>query len=115
VVVVGYVLIAMRARRPGRAARRRSSGVATGVLLTLPNPAALGAWVAVAAAIWPTITVTPALVLALGVGLGSAVWFVLLARWIAKLPADGRLTRAIPKLAVVFLIAVAAIGIARAL
>lgn len=53
-------------------------GVLTGVGLTLPNPAALGAWIAVAAALVQPSTVA-GLVLAGGVALGSAAWFVTLA------------------------------------
>ncbi len=54
-------------------------GVLTGVGLTLPNPAALGAWIAVAAALAQPSAVA-GLTLAGGVALGSAAWFVALAR-----------------------------------
>ncbi|MGE5184821.1 MAG: LysE family transporter [Acidobacteriota bacterium] len=60
------------------------SGLLVGMMLTLPNPAALTAWVAVAAVVWPSIDTARALVLAGGVGLGSALWFVALARFVSR-------------------------------
>src|SRR5262245_12427958 len=56
--IAGYVAIAWRraAASPGAPASDASSigrGVATGLALTLPNPGALAAWVAVAAALAP--------------------------------------------------------------
>ena len=66
-IVLGYAVLAMR--RPRLApVRRRRLGLVTGLALTLPNPAALGAWIAIAAALWPTIGTLPALVLAASVG-----------------------------------------------
>ena len=70
-------------RRRGRA-REPRHGVVTGFLLTLPNPGALAAWVAVAAVLWPGIAVPDALALAAGVGAGSALWFTALARWVSS-------------------------------
>ena len=58
----------------------RLRAFATGVSLTLPNPAALMAWTAVAAALFPAATTGEAIACALGVGVGSAVWFATLAR-----------------------------------
>jgi arginine exporter protein ArgO len=113
VIVAGYALAAARHRHEPSAPPRRF-GVATGLLLTLPNPAALGAWVAVAAAVWPTIALVPALVLAAGVGLGSALWFALLARVIASLPAEHHVVRWLPRVAIVLLVAIAVVGIVRA-
>ena len=110
-VIITYALIV---RRPRARTTRSTHGIATGLLLTLPNPAALGAWVAVAAVLWPRIALAPALSLALGVGLGSAAWFVMLARVIAKLPADHRVARALPRIATILLVAIAIIGVTRA-
>jgi threonine/homoserine/homoserine lactone efflux protein len=113
-VVVGYALLALRQHQVAEP-RRRRYGVLTGLLLTLPNPAALGAWIAVAAAVWPAIHVVPALVLAACVGAGSALWFALLARWVAALPADHRVVRWLPRIAIVLLVAIAGFGLGRAL
>lgn len=67
-------------------------GITTGFLLTLPNPGALAAWIAVAAVLWPTIEPVDALVLAAGVGAGSALWFTALARWVSSRPGTSRST-----------------------
>jgi len=65
---------------------------------TLPNPAALGAWIAVAAALHPP-SLAAGLVAAAGVGVGSAAWFLVLARLAARGAAPGAprrwLTRAV--------------------
>lgn len=120
VVILVYVALAARSRVPATASadielpRRSASGAVTGLLLTLPNPAALGAWMAVAAAVWPTITAESALVVAAGVTVGSAGWFTLLARWAAALPRDGRLARILPRVALALLAGIAVVGVARA-
>ncbi len=111
VLILGYALFG--ARRIVAAKPRASSGIITGLALTLPNPAPLTAWAAVAASVWPSITPPLAIVLAAGVGIGSALWFTLLARWIAMLPRDGRLASALPKIATVLLVGVALVGVAR--
>jgi threonine/homoserine/homoserine lactone efflux protein len=90
-------------------------GAVTGFLLTLPNPAALGAWVAVAAAAWPGAAVGEAAVIAGGVGVGSALWFTLLARWVSRVRRDHPVLTWIPRIALAALIAIAAIGVVRAL
>ena len=90
-------------------------GAVTGLLLTLPNPAALGAWVAVAAATWPGAALEEVAVIAGGVGAGSALWFTLLARWISRVRRDHPVVTWIPRIALVALIAIAAIGVVRAL
>ncbi len=115
-VVIGiYVIVGSRRHSMAESTTRRAStGLVTGLLLTLPNPAALGAWIAVAAAVWPTIETVPSLVLAVGVALGSAAWFTVLAHWIAKLPPDGRARRVLPILAIVLLAAIAIAGLVRA-
>lgn len=112
--VLGYALLALR-RQQSETAPPRRYGVVTGLLLTLPNPAALGAWIAVAAALWPTIDLAPAVMLALGVGIGSAVWFALLARFVAALPASHPIVRWLPRVAIAMLVAIAAFGLVRAL
>jgi threonine/homoserine/homoserine lactone efflux protein len=111
-VLIGYAAVAWRATdRPLRL--RASHGFPAGILITLPNPAALAAWVAVAAAVWPAISLAGALVLAAGVGLGSAAWFTLLARWIAARP-YGRLRSIVARIARIALVAIAVAGIAHA-
>jgi len=112
-VIASYALYAWRRRGGERPAPRRAHGVATGLVLTLPNPGALAAWVAVAAASWPTIALPCAVALALGVGAGSAAWFALLARWIAG-ARHRRLVRSFPHLALALLLALAAAGVVRA-
>ena len=57
--------------------------VATGLALTLPNPAALAAWLAVATALGARSTAA-SVAMAAGVGLGSAVYFAGLARVAAR-------------------------------
>jgi threonine/homoserine/homoserine lactone efflux protein len=114
IVVLGYALLALRRQRIEAPPPRRY-GLVTGLLLTLPNPAALGAWIAVAAAVWPAIDVVPALVLGVGVGAGSAVWFALLARVIAALPAEHAVARWSPRIALVLLVAIAGVGLVRSL
>ena len=114
IAIVGYAAVAWRARRRPAPSDRGRAGVLAGLALTLPNPAALGAWVAVAAALWPTIPPGDALVLAAGVGIGSATWFALLAGWVARAPADHVALRAIPRVALVLLVVFAAAGVARA-
>lgn len=114
VIIIGYAATTLR-RTQRAEPRSHGGGFATGLLITLPNPAALGAWITVAAVMWPTIAVAPAIALAIGVGVGSAAWFVMLARWIARLPPDGRAARVIPKVAVVLLVGIAVAGVVRAL
>jgi threonine/homoserine/homoserine lactone efflux protein len=87
VVLCGYA-VALWCSRPRETSARAvpatfARGVLTGLGLTLPNPAALGAWVAVVAALAPP-SVAAGLVGAAGVGVGSAAWFLLLARLTAR-------------------------------
>jgi threonine/homoserine/homoserine lactone efflux protein len=132
-VIVGYTVVAWRRRHvtgsgaasgagsgpaspPG--SDRLGRGIAAGVMLTLPNPAALGAWVAVAASLWSDATLAEAGVLAAGVGLGSAAWFTLLARWLSRVYArdpDRPVLRWLPRVALVLFVATAAVGVIRAL
>ena len=129
--ILGYAVFAWRRRRgprggdaaagsqPSGGAPARTGqlgrGAVTGFLLTLPNPAALGAWVAVAAAAWPDATLDEAGLIAGGVGVGSAVWFSLLARWVSRVRRDHPVLAWIPRIAIAVLIAIAAIGVVRAL
>jgi threonine/homoserine/homoserine lactone efflux protein len=86
-VLLGYAIALWRSRPTDGAARELPESFGRGVLagfgLTLPNPAALGAWIAVAAALAPP-SVAAGLVGAAGVGVGSAAWFLLLARLAAR-------------------------------
>lgn len=111
--IVAFVIGSALRRRTAAVPRRAATGIATGILLTLPNPAALAAWIAVAAA-WPTIEPTAAIALGAGVGIGSAAYFTLLAHWIATLPRDGRVARVVPIVASVLLVAIALAGLVRA-
>jgi threonine/homoserine/homoserine lactone efflux protein len=88
--------VVRRRRRKQETADASASrrGVLVGFLLTLPNPGALAAWVAVAAVVWPAIPTTSALVLAAGVGVGSALWFTALARWVSSRSGTSRSTPA---------------------
>jgi arginine exporter protein ArgO len=90
-------------------------GIATGFMLTLPNPAALGAWVAVAAAVWRDAELPEVCVIAGGVGAGSALWFTLLARWISGVRRDHPALAIVPRVSLIVLLVIAAIGVARAL
>jgi threonine/homoserine/homoserine lactone efflux protein len=98
--ILVYVIIAWRAKPTTH--RSLAHGFPTGLLLTLPNPAALGAWLTVAAMLPPQ----PAIVVGAGVGIGSAAWFTVLARFVAK-HRDHRVACALPKVALLILIAIA--------
>jgi threonine/homoserine/homoserine lactone efflux protein len=129
VAITGYVAVrwtagrrADRADQGASAPRARSgdrdtvlAGLATGFLLTLPNPAALGAWVAVAASVWPDAALPEAAALGAGVGSGSALWFACLARWLGRVRRDHPALAVIPRVALLVLIAIAAIGVVRAM
>lgn len=123
VVILAYAVFAWRyRRRPGAATRddqpgqvRVLHGAATGFLLTAPNPAALGAWVALAAAVWPHAAFFEAAGLAAGVCTGSMLWFSSLARWISRVRPDHPLLTVIPRVALVLLVASALVGAYRAL
>ena len=90
-------------------------GFGTALVLTLPNPAALVAWLAVAAAAWPDAAPLEAAVIAGGVGAGSALWFTMLARWISRVRRDHPALEVIQRLALVLFIAFAVVGVVRAL
>jgi threonine/homoserine/homoserine lactone efflux protein len=85
VIVVGYAAYVVHARPERREIRRSGiAAFATGLALTLPNPGALMAWTAVAAAL------APSPVMAIGVGIGSATWFAVLARLADRIRLDER-------------------------
>lgn len=89
-------------------------GIVSGIALTLPNPAALAAWVAVAAMTWPDASIAVAIAMALGVGIGSAAWFTMLGRLVAKVRPDHRALRIVPKVALVVFVGIALVGVIRA-
>jgi L-lysine exporter family protein LysE/ArgO len=114
--IVGYAVLAWRRRAaPAPAPLKGRRGLATGFLLTLPNPGALAAWVAVAASVWPDATLLEAALLAGGVGAGSALWFLALARVVGRVRRDHPALVAIPRIALVVLIAIAIAGLVRAM
>jgi len=118
IAITTYAVVAWRRHRrapeatpelatPGSLAH----GIATGAALTLPNPGALAAWVAVATAVWPRATTTEACTIGVAVGLGSMLWFVLLARAIGRVRPDHPALRFVPRSALVLLVAIAAVGV----
>jgi threonine/homoserine/homoserine lactone efflux protein len=117
IAIAIYVIVAWR-RRPTAATRDDRGplrGIVTGALLTLPNPGALGAWVAVAASVWPHASLVAAVVLGVGVGVGSAAWFAVLAWLITRIPPNHAAVRIISRAALVALVAIAIVGVVRAL
>jgi threonine/homoserine/homoserine lactone efflux protein len=81
--VLVYAILLWRREATATASQPSTGGLARGIVvgasLTLPNTAALAAWLAVAGAVFPDATVATGLVAAAGVGLGSAAWFAALA------------------------------------
>jgi len=117
-LIAGYAIAAWRARpahRPPRDESRLLRGVTTGALLTLPNPGALTAWVAVAAALLPGAAIAEAAAIAAGVGAGSAAWFALLAQLASRVPPEHRALRIVPRAALIALLGIAAYGLWRAI
>ncbi len=104
-VIIVYALIARRFTRRAHG----KHGVVTGLLLTLPNPAALAAWVTIASAIWPTISIQNAILLGVAVGIGSVAWFTTLARLAKRWN-----PRWLPTVAALLLGGIAIYGIVRA-
>lgn len=115
ILIVAYAVVAWRRDKVTAKHVDATSprALLTGFLLTLPNPGALSAWVAVAA-LWPVGTTAEAITCALCVGLGSAGWFTVLAVLVAKIPREHRALRIIPKVALLALLALAVVGIVRA-
>ena len=118
-VLVAFAILTWRRREPGRVRGPRDGGLVVGfgagIALTLPNPAALAAWVTVAASLWPAATTAEAITLALGVGVGSAAWFTLLGRLVRRVPADHAALRFIPRVAVLAFLGFAIVAIVRAM
>jgi hypothetical protein len=54
-------------------------------------------------------------VLAAGVGLGSAFWFAALARWVSRVRPDHPALAIISRVALVVLVGIAGLGVARGL
>jgi arginine exporter protein ArgO len=115
VLIVAYAIVSWRTKRVPvkRVDATSPRAVLTGLLLTLLNPGALSAWVAVAA-LWPTTSLAEELILAAGVGVGSAAWFMVLAHLVSRVPREHRALRVIPKVALVALVAIAIVGVVRA-
>jgi hypothetical protein len=61
-----------------------------------------------------SIRTVPAIVVGACVGIGSAAWFTLLARTIAKLPRDGWVARWLPTISLALLATLAVGGVIRA-
>jgi len=95
-------------RRPGF-----GRGVLIGAGLTLPNPAALAAWVAVAGVVLPGAGVATAIAGAVGVAVGSGAWFALLARLAVTRALAGRVGRWLPRVVAVLLVGFVALAVAR--
>jgi arginine exporter protein ArgO len=104
-VILVYALIARRFTRHAHG----KHGVVTGLLFTLPNPAALAAWVVIACATWPTISMHDAIIVGAGVGVGSAAWFSTLAHFAGRWRPTW-----LPTVAAVLLAAIAGYGVVRA-
>ena len=90
-------------------------GFALGLGLTLPNPAPLLAWIAVAGAVLPRASVATGLAGAAGVGLGSAAWFMALAHLASHGKLRGPIARWLPRAVAIVLVALAAAAAARTL
>lgn len=88
-------------------------GMAIGLALTLPNPAALAAWVAVAGVVVPEATVAVGIAGAVGVVIGSAAWFALLARVAGTEAMRGRVARWLPRMVAVVLVGFVAFALSR--
>ncbi len=119
IVIVGYAIVSWRRLRAtpvrGGTSSTVARGIATGIALTLPNPAALAAWVAVAAALWPAASTAAAITLAIGVVVGSAGWFSGLAVLVSRIRPDHRALRVIPRVALAVFVGIAVVGVVRVL
>lgn len=118
IVIVGYAVLGWRRQRVTLAGSTTvdggvARGVGAGLALTLPNPGALTGWVAIAAALWPHADAAEAIAFATGVGIGSAVWFVVLGRVVARVRRDHPALQLVPKLALAMFVAIAVVGIVR--
>jgi threonine/homoserine/homoserine lactone efflux protein len=120
-IILAYAVVAWRRRKTAAhapAAITSSSlarGIPAGVALTLPNPGALAAWVAIAAVLWPHANLAEAMGVGIGVGIGSAAWFALLAHLVSRLRRDHPLLAYLPVVALAMFVAVAVVGVVRVL
>jgi len=120
VVLILFAVMVVRGAAVEERARDRDrpgvlGGVFTGVGLTLFNPAPLAAWIAVAAALLPGARPAAAIVAAVGVGVGSAAWFVLLARLAARRSRSRWMTAWLPRVVAVALVGIAGVAVWRVL
>lgn len=117
VMLVGYVIFAWRRHHVARPVTGGSPGrgLVTGLLLTLPNPAAIGAWAVLTTMIWPAAATAEGIAFAAGVLVGSATWFTILGRLIAKIRPDHPALRYVPRIALALFVGTAIVGIARVL
>jgi len=119
-LVVVYAVVVWRRREPVRAAATRETprsiwrSIGLGASLTLPNPGALAAWVAVASAV-PHERLAVGLAAAAGVTVGSAAWFTALARLAARHALDRPIARRVAQVTAALLVALAAAAVAREL
>jgi len=119
-IIIGYAITAWRRGSTEPASDRAIGGdtvprgLATGVVLTLPNPGALAAWVAVAAALWPAASVAESFVFAAGVGFGSAAWFALLGTLVSRVRRDHPALHHVPRVALAVFVVLALVGVVRA-
>ena len=113
VIVIGYAIAVWRRRDAPPREPARSRGFATGLALTLPNPAPLVAWIAVATALLPDVPVAVGLAGAIGVGIGSAAWFAALAAIAARARPSPLLGRWLPQVVAVALAGIAAVAVMR--
>jgi len=121
IAITTYAVIAWRRRAPRRRPDAMSAtsslvrGIPAGLALTLPNPGALAAWVVIAAALWPHAQPAESVALAVGVGVGSGLWFALLAHLVSRLRADHPAFKHLPFVALAAFIAIAIGGVLRVL
>lgn len=117
VVVAGYAAWSWRTRARHVALAtdesRLERGVVTGLVLTLPNPGALGAWVAIAS-LYRVGTTAEAIAVAIGVAIGAAVWFAILARWISTVRRDHPALAVLRTVALAALLPIIVVGLVRA-
>jgi len=121
IAITTYAVIAWRRRDPRPradappATSSLARGIPAGLALTLPNPGALAAWGVIAAALWPHAQLAEAIALAVGVGVGSALWFALLAHLVSRLRVDHPAFKHLPFVALAVFIAIAIGGVLRVL
>jgi threonine/homoserine/homoserine lactone efflux protein len=110
-IVIAYAIVVARGRPNAKA---RPGGVLMGLALTLPNPAPLAAWIAVAGALLPGASIAVGIAAAIGVGVGSAAWFALLARLAERGRSSAFGTRWLPIAVSLVFVAIAIVALVRA-